>query len=158
MTAVTYREQLADADATQRFGSRLAACLQPGSVIYLIGDLGAGKTTLTRGLLRGLGYSGAVRSPTFTLIEPYSGEGWHLFHYDLYRLADPEELEYLGLREQCDGEAILLFEWPQRGSGWLPAADLHLTLEHAPEGRRLALVGISERGRLICNCVAHDGD
>ncbi|HCK80869.1 MAG TPA: tRNA (adenosine(37)-N6)-threonylcarbamoyltransferase complex ATPase subunit type 1 TsaE [Candidatus Competibacteraceae bacterium] len=118
-------ERLLDsAAATERLGAQLGRTLLPGCIIYLRGDLGAGKTTLARGLLHGLGHRGTVKSPTFTLVEPYELAGWRLFHWDLYRLSDPEELEYLGLREQLDGDAILLIEWPERGQGELPAADL----------------------------------
>jgi tRNA threonylcarbamoyladenosine biosynthesis protein TsaE len=126
---------LDSAAATEKLGSRLASVLVPGCVLYLRGDLGAGKTTLARGLLRGLGHRGTVKSPTFTLVEPYQLEEWRLFHWDLYRLADPEELEYLGLRDQLDGEAALLIEWPERGRGELPAADLDVALSYAGEAR-----------------------
>ena len=125
---------LDSAAATEKLGARLASALAPGCVFYLRGDLGAGKTTLARGLLRGLGHRGTVKSPTFTLVEPYQLEEWRLFHWDLYRLADPEELEYLGLRDQLDGEAVLLIEWPERGRGELPAADLEVWLDYAGEG------------------------
>ena len=113
---------LDSAAATEALGARLAHVLTPGCILYLRGDLGAGKTTLVRGLLHGLGYPGIVKSPTYTLVEPYAIGKWRLFHWDLYRLADPEELEYLGLREQLDGETALLIEWPERGPGELPPA------------------------------------
>ena len=137
------------AAATERLGARLAAVLEPGSVIYLHGELGAGKTTLARGLLRGLGHPGTVKSPTFTLVEPYQPESWRLFHWDLYRLADPEELEYLGLRDQIDGEAVLLIEWPERGRGELPAADLEVWLDYADEGRACRLEARSPTGQAL---------
>ena len=133
---------LNSAAATEALGARLASALAPGCVLYLRGDLGAGKTTLARGLLRGLGHPGTVKSPTFTLVEPYQLGRWRLFHWDLYRLADPEELEYLGLRDQIDGEAVLLIEWPERGRGELPAADLEVWLDYADEGRALSLIHI----------------
>ena len=140
---------LDSAAATEALGSRLASALAPGCVLYLRGDLGAGKTTLARGLLRGLGHPGTVKSPTFTLVEPYQLESWRLFHWDLYRLADPEELEYLGLRDQIDGEAVLLIEWPERGRGELPAADLEVWLDYADEGRAYRLEARSPTGQAL---------
>ncbi|MEA3638594.1 MAG: tRNA (adenosine(37)-N6)-threonylcarbamoyltransferase complex ATPase subunit type 1 TsaE [Lamprobacter sp.] len=123
-----------------RLGARLAALLRayPG-IVYLRGDLGAGKTTLVRGLLRGLGYQGAVRSPTYTLIEPYEAVDPPVVHLDLYRLADPEELDYLGLRDLLERSALILIEWPERGAGALPPADLELLIEHAADQRRIRL-------------------
>lgn len=126
---------LPSAIATEQLGAHLAHALEPGCVLYLRGELGAGKTTLVRGLLRRLGHSGPVKSPTYTLVEPYQIRSWRLFHWDLYRLADPEELEFLGLREQADGAAVLLIEWPERGLSFLPSADLTLSLAYAGEGR-----------------------
>ncbi len=140
---------LDSAAATEKLGSRLASVLAPGCVLYLRGDLGAGKTTLARGLLRGLGHRGTVKSPTFTLVEPYQLEEWRLFHWDLYRLADPEELEYLGLRDQLDGEAALLIEWPERGRGELPAADLDVALSYAGEGRTCRVEARSSAGQAM---------
>ena len=145
---------LDSAVATERLGARLAAVLRPGCIIYLHGELGAGKTTLARGLLHGLGHRGTVKSPTYTLVEPYQIGEWRLFHWDLYRLADPEELEFLGLRDQLDGEAVLLIEWPERGQGELPAADLEITLDYAGAGRSCRTetcseVGIKLLGRLV---------
>lgn len=140
---------LNSAAATEALGARLASALAPGCVLYLRGDLGAGKTTLARGLLRGLGHPGTVKSPTFTLVEPYQLGRWRLFHWDLYRLADPEELEYLGLRDQIDGEAVLLIEWPERGRGELPAADLAVTLDYAGTGRACRLEAGSPTGQAM---------
>ncbi len=137
---------LDSAAATEALGAQLAHVLTPGCILYLRGDLGAGKTTLVRGLLHGLGYPGIVKSPTYTLVEPYAIGKWRLFHWDLYRLADPEELEYLGLREQLDGEAVLLIEWPERGPGELPAADLEVTLDYVGEGRGCRLAAASAVG------------
>lgn len=137
---------LTDPESQMAFGARLATCLTPPCVLYLEGDLGTGKTTLTRGLLRGLGHEGAVRSPTYTLIEPYALSTMQLHHLDLYRLGDPEELEYLGLRDLIDADAAWVVEWPDRGLGLLPPADLRILIDHHPEGRRLALRAESHLG------------
>ncbi len=127
------------------FGARLAAWLPQPTVIYLQGDLGAGKTTLVRGLLNGLGESVRVKSPTYTLIEPYHLNGADFYHMDLYRLADPEELEYLGIRDLPE-EAILLVEWPERGLGALPLPDLEIAITHQEGGRLLKLTPLSGVG------------
>jgi tRNA threonylcarbamoyladenosine biosynthesis protein TsaE len=134
---------LPDAAATERAGAALAGCpgLRDVRQMHLCGDLGAGKTTLARGLLRALGYPGAVRSPTYTLMEPYEFAGFTVLHFDLYRVADPDELEYLGAREQSGEGTLWLVEWPDRGAGWLPAPDLIATLVPDGDGRRLRLSG-----------------
>jgi len=136
---------LADAAATDRLGQALAQSLPPRAVVYLRGELGAGKSTLARALLRALGVQGAIRSPTYTLIERYplagGGEAWHL---DLYRIADAAELEYLGL--DSSEARLWLVEWPERGHGGLPAEDLVITLEVEGSGRRVGLTPASPAG------------
>jgi len=127
-------------------GSRLAGALAPGFVIYLIGDLGMGKTTLARGVVQSLGHQGAVKSPTYTLVEPYEIESLTVFHFDLYRLGDPEELEFMGIRDYFSGDSLALIEWPERGEGFLPPADLVVRIEREGQGRRLLLEARSERG------------
>jgi len=139
---------LPDAEATEALGARLAQSISPG-IVYLQGDLGAGKTTLTRGLLRALGHQGRVRSPTYTLVEPYRFARSVVYHLDLYRLADPEELEWLGLRDMLDEHALLLVEWPERGIGVLPAADLVIRLEYSGSGRRVTLDAASAAGEQL---------
>jgi len=134
----------------EAFGDRLGrACGGGPLLVFLEGDLGAGKTTLVRGLVRGLGHRGAVKSPTYTLIEPYRIGDRQVYHLDLYRVADPDELEFLGLREILAEEAILLIEWPERGAGWLPPPDLRLRLRHLDDGRELTLDAQGARGAAV---------
>ncbi|WP_024890149.1 tRNA (adenosine(37)-N6)-threonylcarbamoyltransferase complex ATPase subunit type 1 TsaE [Luteimonas huabeiensis] len=138
--------QLADAAATERLAAALADAQPPGAVVYLHGDLGAGKSTLARAWLRRLGVTGTVRSPTYTLVERYPlGAGGEALHLDLYRIGDPGELEYLGLDDAA--AALWLVEWPQRGAGALPPADLEVALALAGTGRAAALTPRSARGR-----------
>jgi tRNA threonylcarbamoyladenosine biosynthesis protein TsaE len=144
--------ELADAQATERLGCRIAeaVCRLPGHwLITLQGGLGAGKTTLVRGILKGLGHRGRVPSPTYTLIEPYSAAGRSVLHVDLYRLADPEELEYLGFRELFTGDAIVLVEWPERAGSDLPEPDLLIRLQIKGAGRIAVVRAISERARAL---------
>lgn len=148
------KRYLANPDATRSLGAALAGSLAGGGVVYLHGDLGAGKTTLVRGLLWAMGHQGVVRSPTYTLIEPYELDGTPVFHLDLYRLADPEELDYLGIRELDRPGAVVLVEWPERGAGALPAADLELWLAPEGEGRALRIAAQGEKGASILRALA----
>ncbi len=142
--------ELADAPATERLGAALSAALgQQGAVIYLQGDLGTGKTTLARALLQALGHDGRVRSPTYTLVEPYEIKGRRVFHLDLYRLSGSEELEYLGLRDLDPQSDLILIEWPERGQGGLPPADVVIELAHQGESRRASLKAMSGPGATI---------
>ena len=143
------RLDLADSAGTEAAGARLAPLLPAGElVVYLEGDLGAGKTTLVRGLLHALGHAGRVPSPTYTLVEPYTLVSREFRHLDLYRIADPEELAYLGIR---DMGGILLIEWPERGAHFLPPADMVCRLAPTPSGgRMLEVEGFTERGRALC--------
>ena len=151
-------EHLPDESATLELGSRLAARGSEHAIVFLQGDLGAGKTTLVRGWLRGLGYQGRVKSPTYTLVEPYEIEDRAVFHFDLYRLADPEELEYLGVDELDRPNTIVLIEWPQRGAGVLPKATLTLQLAHHAQGRELtAIPHTSEAEQWVGRVEAHFG-
>lgn len=121
--------------ATVALGAKLAACLPLGAVVFLHGQLGAGKTTLVRGCLRAFGFEGAVKSPTYTLVEPYQLGSKEIYHFDLYRLGDPEELEFMGVRDYFHSQSLCFIEWPERGVGVLPVADVEITLEVSPEGR-----------------------
>ena len=138
--------RLVTAGETEQWGQTFATGLAAGDVILLFGPLGAGKTTLARGFLRGLGYAGVVRSPTYTLLEPYQISSGTVYHLDLYRLADPEELDYLGLRDLDEPGSVFLVEWPERGHGALPRADLEVALEHVGDGRVARLVSCSHVG------------
>ena len=138
---------LPDADATDRLGAVLAQTRPPRAIVYLRGDLGAGKSTLARALLRALGVEGAIRSPTYTLVERYPlRDGDDAVHLDLYRIGDPGELEFLGL-DAGEG-ALWLIEWPERGGTSLPPADLDIALAIEGDGRRLDLVACTPVGRL----------
>jgi len=139
---------------TEKLGNKLARLAKQsnqGLIVFLEGDLGMGKTTLSRGVIRGLGHKGAVKSPTYTLVEPYEDLIPPAYHFDLYRLGDPEELEYMGIRDYFNGESICLIEWPERGKGLLPQADLEIHLEHQGEGRSALVRAGSEQGASLLN-------
>ena len=141
-------------EAMQAFGARLGQVCGGHGVTYLRGDLGAGKTTLSRGLLRGLGHQGAVKSPTFTLVEPYEIGDVRAFHFDLYRLVDPEELEFLGIRDYFEDDALCLIEWPDKGAGFLPKPDLTITISPQDSGRSLKMLSQGSRGEAWCAALA----
>lgn len=149
----TFTTSLTDADRTVAFGAALARACTQNTTCYLHGDLGAGKTTFCRGFVQAMGHTGNVKSPTYTLVEPYLLPPWHIYHFDLYRLGDPEELEFMGIRDYFNDQALCLIEWPERGQGWLPRADLDITLRYDGEQRELVIdantrVGIAIIDRL----------
>lgn len=190
--------QIIDENAMIELGAQLAKVVIPGTIIYLDGDLGAGKTTLVRGFLRALDHTGAVKSPTFTVVEPYyldinkfynynelegvlkpesdnssvtdlvdkslSSKGFSrtadnplqqsVYHFDLYRLEDPEELEFMGIRDYLDGQAIAVVEWPEKGDGILPKADLLMKISHQAQGRKVELLPYSEHGIVMVSKLA----
>ena len=141
--------RIADEAAMLSLGENMASCLLPGTTVYLEGDLGAGKTTLSRGILRGFGHTGAVKSPTYTLVEPYQPGEWPVYHFDLYRLSDPSELDYMGIRDYFDEASVRLVEWPDRGLGFLPPADLVVTIEAESGGRLLTLTAATMTGSRV---------
>jgi tRNA threonylcarbamoyladenosine biosynthesis protein TsaE len=135
---------------TLALGAALARGLRPGMVVYLCGDLGAGKTTLARGILRGLGFTERVKSPTFTLVEPYTISSLYLYHFDFYRLKYPDEWVDAGLREYFNSNALCLIEWPEKAGGQLPRPDVTIELAVAGNGRSITLSAETEAGR---NCL-----
>ena len=135
---------LKSVEETEAFGANLFQSLPNKCLIFLVGNLGAGKTTLVRGVLRAAGHPGAVKSPTFTLVEEYWIEGRKFCHFDLYRLADPEELEWIGVRDYFDEETTCFIEWPDLGRGFLPEPDIIINLKIKDDGRLLELEELTD--------------
>jgi tRNA threonylcarbamoyladenosine biosynthesis protein TsaE len=138
---------LSDETATLALGADLARVLEAGMTIWLQGNLGAGKTTLARGLLRGLGHAGKVKSPTYTLVEPYVVSGLYLYHFDLYRFVDPEEWDAAGFRDYFNPHSVCLVEWPDKAGGLLPAPDVEISLTPDGSGRLAVLSATTEIGQ-----------
>jgi tRNA threonylcarbamoyladenosine biosynthesis protein TsaE len=142
-----------DGQAMEDLGQCLSRSARRPGVIYLRGDLGTGKTTLVRGLLRGFGYHGKVKSPTYTLVEPYPIDGLTVYHLDLFRLGSPEELEWIGIRDLLGESALLLVEWPEQGDGVLPPADLVISLAYQDQGRELQFQTLTATGQsMVAAC------
>lgn len=158
MTTLT--QYIPDEISMLRFGKKLAETLltlptQKAIMIYLNGDLGAGKTTLTRGMLQGIGHQGNVKSPTYTLVEEYNIAGKMIYHFDLYRLADPEELEFMGIRDYFETNSICLIEWSEKGQGILPEADLFVNIDYHDDARNIELVAKSKLGEEIIQALSN---
>jgi len=146
---------LADEDATYFFAEKLAKVLPSRLIIFLQGDLGAGKTTFVRGLLKGLNFQEKVKSPTFTIVESYATAEHLLFHFDLYRLNDPEELDYIGIRDYFLQPAICLIEWPEQGLTFLPSPDMIIAFEVMDEQTRMInLQAVSDQGKALIEQLA----
>jgi len=137
-----------DEDAMMRFGQVLFTAMASEGVVFLQGDLGLGKTTLCRGVIRAAGHSGVVKSPTYTLVEPYEFSDSIIYHFDLYRLCDPEELEYLGIRDYFSTGMLSLVEWPDKGKGALPIPDVEIEISIKEQGRLLSYHGATKKGAL----------
>jgi tRNA threonylcarbamoyladenosine biosynthesis protein TsaE len=144
---------VADEMAMESLGQQLAPVIIDAGVVYLAGDLGAGKTTLVRGILRGLGYQGAVKSPTFSLVEPYIIGTHRIYHFDLYRLNDPGELEFIGVREYFASGGLCLLEWPEKGRGFLPPPDINVMIHKVKQGRNVRLELNSDRGAALADAL-----
>ncbi|NKF49499.1 tRNA (adenosine(37)-N6)-threonylcarbamoyltransferase complex ATPase subunit type 1 TsaE [Shewanella sp. WXL01] len=140
---------LEDEAATVALGKQLAGAMTPPLTVYLNGDLGAGKTTFSRGVIQHLGHQGAVKSPTYALVEPYEIKGIDVFHFDLYRVADPEELEFMGIRDYFTPNSICLVEWPENGCGLIAEADLQIYISYKGEQRQISIEATTELGQKL---------
>lgn len=151
---VVMNEQIIKSSAAmEQLGAALAQACQSGALIFLEGELGAGKTTLARGFLRALGWQGKVKSPTYTLMEDYDIDGYPVCHMDLYRLLDPEELEWLGIRDVLNQDTLCLVEWPDKGDGILPAPDLRVVIKYQGEAREVCLLASGVVGDAILSAM-----
>jgi tRNA threonylcarbamoyladenosine biosynthesis protein TsaE len=150
---------LADEAATVAMGALLANIVQnelhKGIIVYLNGDLGAGKTTLTRGFVQGMGHKGNVKSPTYTLVEPYELSDWNVYHFDLYRLGDPEELEFMGIRDYFNEDCCCFIEWPENGAGCIAKPDLIINIEYVENQRKITLESQSAIAELLLTKLAN---
>lgn len=141
--------KLVDERQMERLGAAFARACRGGGVFHLRGGLGSGKTTFARGFIREAGHTGLVKSPTFTLVESYTLGGHRVHHFDLFRVADPEELEFMGVRDYFSPDARCLVEWSERGEGVLPPGDVRLDFAYMPRGRRVQWAAVTPRGREI---------
>ncbi|ARU64696.1 tRNA (adenosine(37)-N6)-threonylcarbamoyltransferase complex ATPase subunit type 1 TsaE [Histophilus somni] len=151
---MNYQTYIPDEYTMCQFGKKLIHSIaqiksNKGITLYLQGDLGAGKTTLSRGMIQGIGHTGNVKSPTYTLVEEYHLGEKDIYHFDLYRLSDPEELEFMGIRDYFNERSICLIEWAEKGQGILPEPDLIVHINYFDDARSIELHSISEQGHLI---------
>lgn len=144
-----FSRELTSEEQTEVLAKQLSELIKPGCVVYLKGDLGAGKTTFTRHFLRSLGYVGKVKSPTFTLVEPYEFDSGNVFHFDLYRIESSDELKQLGLDEYFNNDSICLIEWPDKGEPILPSADLICKIEIKHDNRNFSIEAATDKGKSI---------
>ena len=150
-TETTLLFNIVGEEAMMAFGASIAQAIRPRTMITLQGDLGAGKTTLSRGLLQQLGHKGSVKSPTYTLVEPYDLELGRVYHFDLYRVIDPEELEYIGFSDYLSDSSCTLIEWPERGQGYLNSIDIRITICRVELARHISVVADSVNGKdILC--------
>lgn len=150
--------ELSDEAATRRFAARVAAAMDEGAVFHLRGELGAGKSSFARALLQALGVAGRIKSPTYSLVEQYPLERGQAWHLDLYRIADPDELQWLGLDALGEPGAVVLIEWPERGQGAIPSPDVELALAYAGSGRCARLQACSDRGARLLERLDADAE
>uniref|UniRef100_A0A486XK64 tRNA threonylcarbamoyladenosine biosynthesis protein TsaE n=1 Tax=Rheinheimera sp. BAL341 TaxID=1708203 RepID=A0A486XK64_9GAMM len=151
-----YQTVLQDEAATLRLAGRIAALVHGGLTLFLHGHLGAGKTTFSRGLINALGHVGTVKSPTYALVEPYQLATVTVFHFDLYRLRDAEELEFMGIRDYFRADTVCLIEWPEQGQGYLPEPDLDIHLVFEAEHRAITINACTAAGALILKALTDD--
>ena len=149
---------LLDEQATVKMGNNIASLvknqMKRGIVVYLNGDLGAGKTTITRGFVQGMGHVGPVKSPTYTLVEPYDLAHWQVYHFDLYRLGDPEELEFMGIRDYFNENCCCFIEWPEKGQGLLASADIIINMAYQGEQREVEFSAYSQLGESLLKALS----
>lgn len=153
-----WQKVIPDEQAMLKLGAEFASACDQQANIFLLGQLGAGKTTLTRGFLRGLGFKGHVKSPTYTLVESYSLDSLTVHHFDFYRVSDAHELEYIGIQDYFSPATICLIEWPEFGEGFLPPPDVSCSIEVIHDGREIKIIAHTEKGKIILQRLSHQNE